>query len=132
MDPVHSVINIHHATLEIPLGQEERARVFYEELLGLKALPNATANKSRAICYEINLYQQLRLLPTSTEHFSPQKGPAITIQNLLALQQLFFQSGVTIQTMTQEKGWDCFYAFDPFGNTLEFREEIEIWKGDQS
>ncbi|SRR5579875_50323 len=122
------VVMIHHATIEFPSGREDEARHFYGDILGLRevSIPVSLSEHERGgVWYEASPdgSQQVHLGPVRA--FRPQERGhiALFIHHLDALREKFLQAGVRIRPAVPEPGWNRFYAFDPFGNRLEFRAQ---------
>lgn len=129
LSPDHGVLMIHHVTVEIPVNGEAWARRFYGELLGLRemAIPEALQDHERGgIWYEVSPDGSMQLHVGPVDDFHPQRRghPALLIHHLDALRASLQQQGVTIEEAIAEPGWKRFYARDPFGTRLEFREPL--------
>lgn len=118
---------IHHVTLEMPFGGEDLARQFYGGLLGLpeRKIPETLRDhEGGSVWFAVSAHQQLHLGPVQA--FSPPRRAHIAFQvaDLAILQGTLRQANTRLQTAKQEPGWLRCYAFDPFGNKLEFRQHI--------
>jgi catechol 2,3-dioxygenase-like lactoylglutathione lyase family enzyme len=114
------VVSLHHLQLAIPPGGEEAAREFYGELLGLDAVPKPGHLAKRGGCWfkgpEIDLHLGVEpdFRPARKAH------PAFVVRDLDSLRLNLERAGTEIVDDTQLEGHERFYAFDPFGNRLEF------------
>lgn len=125
---------VHHVTLEIPFGGENQARQFYGQLLGFPEMEIPAPLRQHehgSVWFALNAAQQLHLGPV--EAFRPQRRGhvAFLIQDLGALQRVFQQAGIAVQTAVPEPGWVRCYARDPFGNKLEFRQRLPAGQEEQ-
>lgn len=119
---------IHHITLEMPFGGDSLARQFYAGLLGLTEIEipeTLRDHEGGSVWFAMSANQQLHLGPVKA--FSPQRRAHVAFQvaDLALLQFALRQANTRLQTAKQEHGWLRFYAFDPFGNKLEFRQRIQ-------
>lgn len=116
------VVSLHHLQLAMPAGEENTARSFYCELLGLEEVPKPEHLARRGGCWfkapelELHLGVELDFRPARKAH------PAFAVRGLRSLQKRLERAGVEIVEDTQLDGHTRFYAFDPFGNRLEFIE----------
>jgi len=117
---------IDHVQVAIPAGGEEQARTFYGGALGLREIPKPEALRARGGLWYRSGAQELHLgVETS---FAPQRKahPALRVDDLPALRQRLATAGVAIHDDTPIPGWERCYAFDPFGNKIEFVARLEI------
>ncbi len=116
---------IHHVTLEMPQGGEAHARHFYTHVLGLTEIEIPAPlreHEGGSVWFALGAQQQVHLGPV--ENFHPQRRAHVAFQitDLPRLHTLCQQAGVRLQPAKEEPGWLRWYAFDPFGNKLEFRQ----------
>jgi extradiol dioxygenase family protein len=98
------VVSLHHLQVAMPAGGEGTARLFYGELLGLDEVPKPERLAKRGGCWFRGPELELHLGVESD--FRPARN-----------------ANVEIIDDTQLDGHERFYAFDPFGNRLEFVEK---------
>jgi catechol 2,3-dioxygenase-like lactoylglutathione lyase family enzyme len=110
-----------HVQLALPAGEEAKARAFYEGVLGLSELTKPEPLQARGGCWfergsvAVHLGVEAEFRPARKAH------PAFVVSDLDALATNLTQAGY-------DAIWDesllpiirRFYAFDPFGNRLEF------------
>lgn len=117
------VISLHHLQVAMPPGQEDAARGFYGELLGLEEVPKPEHLAKRGGCWfkgpalELHLGVEAEFRPARKAH------PAFRVEGLHALRERLELAGVEIVDDEQLEGHERFYAFDPFGNRLELIEQ---------
>lgn len=116
------VVSLHHLQVAMPAGEEAAARAFYGELLGLREIPKPDHLAKRGGCwfkgpeFELHLGVESDFRPARKAH------PAFGVLGLRELRERLERAGVEIIEDTQLEGHDRFYAFDSFGNRLEFIE----------
>ena len=104
----------------MPAGEEEMAEQFYSGLLGMERVAKPSHLAARGGCWfrsgdvEVHLGVEQGFRPARKAH------PALLVEGLSELRGRLEEAGVQIQDDTQLEGHDRFYAFDPFGNRLEF------------
>jgi catechol 2,3-dioxygenase-like lactoylglutathione lyase family enzyme len=114
-----TVIGIDHVQIAAPRGCEADARAFYGELLGMEELPKPEPLASRGGCWfragsmELHVGVEEPFAPARKAH------PGFVVDDLAALRQAL---GGAVKDDTDLPGVERFYAEDPFGNRLEFRQ----------
>jgi catechol 2,3-dioxygenase-like lactoylglutathione lyase family enzyme len=110
--------------LAMPRGEEDRARAFFVDVLGMAEIdkPPVLAARGgawfRAGALELHLGVEDDFRPARKGH------PGILVDDLEAV-------AARVETTGQDVSWDAdfpgfrrFYAHDPFGNRLEFLEPL--------
>jgi len=106
----------------MPGGEEPAAEGFYGGLLGLERVPKPAELESRGGAWfrgggvEVHLGVEDDFRPARKAH------PAFVVEGLDQLRGRLHDAGIEIVDDTQLQGHRRFYAFDPFGNRLEFIE----------
>lgn len=114
------VVGLEHVNLLIPEGQEDRARAFYSDLVGLPETPKPEGLLSTGGCW-FGLGAQTLHLGTSAAFVPADKAHiAFTVEDLAAAQAHFEEAGVEVRPDTRVPHLRRFYVSDPFGNRLEF------------
>ena len=119
------ILGFNHLQIAAPENSEDAARKFYGELLGLPEIPKPPELARRGgVWFECG-DQQLHI--GVEKDFSPAKKvhPAFTVIALDELRKRLEAAGHLTQSDTNLPGFRRFYAFDPFGNRLEFLEPLE-------
>ena len=112
--------HLHHTQLAMPAGEENRARAFYIEALGMTeiAKPPVLAARGgawfRAGGVELHLGVEPDFRPARKAH------PGILVTDLDGLSRRMVAAGVEPDWDDGFPGHRRFYAADPFGNRLEF------------
>ena len=116
------VTGIDHVQVAAPAGCEAQARAFYGELLGLEELPKPEQLRSRGGCWfragaqELHVGVERQFAPARKAH------PGFVVDELEALRAKLREAGQAPQDDASLPGAKRFYAEDPFGNRLEFRQ----------
>lgn len=114
-----TILAIEHVQLAMPAGEEDRARVFYRDLLGIaeKAKPPHLAK--RGGCWfedgpvKIHLGVETDFRPARKAH------PALLVDDVAALADRLRAAGARVVDDEPLEGWDRVYVDDPFGNRIE-------------
>jgi catechol 2,3-dioxygenase-like lactoylglutathione lyase family enzyme len=116
------VSGIDHVQIAAPPGCEAAARAFYGGLLGLAELPKPEPLASRGGCWF--KAGALELHVGVEEPFSPARKahPGFVVDDLEALRATLAGEAIAVRDDTDLPGVARFYAEDPFGNRLEFRQ----------
>jgi len=115
---------IDHVQLAMPAGREQEARDFYDGLLGIPEQPKPPHLAGRGGCWfesetvKVHLGVDADFRPDRKAH------PALLVRDLAVLVRTLSAAGVEIVDDEPLEGYDRVYAYDPFGNRLEFLEPI--------
>jgi catechol 2,3-dioxygenase-like lactoylglutathione lyase family enzyme len=117
-----TVTGIDHVQVAAPPGCEEEARAFYGELLGLEELPKPEPLAARGGCWFRAGDQELHV--GVEDPFTPARKahPGFVVAELDRLASRLDDAGVAIVHDNELSGSKRFFAADPFGNRLEFRQ----------
>jgi catechol 2,3-dioxygenase-like lactoylglutathione lyase family enzyme len=117
-----TVTGIDHVQVAAPEGCEAAARAFYGGLLGLTELPKPEALAARGGCWfkvgrpELHVGVEQPFAPARKAH------PGFVVDDLEALRARLTDAGIEARDDDALPGAKRFYAEDPFGNRLEFRQ----------
>lgn len=117
-------LSIDHVQLAMPRGEEDRARQFYRDFLGLAETPKPAHLAQRGgIWFESGA---VRLHLGVDEAFLPARKahPAFLVENLEALIVKGRAIHHPIERDGALEGYDRAYIDDPFGNRLEFMQKL--------
>lgn len=116
------VTGIDHVQVAAPVGREEQARAFYGGVLGLEELPKPATLAARGGCWFAAGSAQLHV--GVEREFAPARKahPGFVVEDLAALRERLRAAGHEPRDDHELPGLVRFYADDPFGNRLEFRE----------
>ena len=114
------MLTLDHIQLAMPEGQEEDARTFYGEVLGLEELEKPDLLKSkggvwfRLGAHELHLGVEIPFSPAKKAH------PAFRVEDLDALAKRLEHASSSLQWDDTIPGVRRFHTHDVFGNRLEF------------
>ncbi|MCU1459260.1 MAG: hypothetical protein JWL73_3352 [Actinomycetia bacterium] len=118
--------SIEHVQLAMPAGEEEAARGFYRDLLGLSERPKPDHLAARGGCWfesdtvKIHLGVEQDFRPARKAHL------ALLVSELSALARTLSDAGVELVDDEPLDGYHRVYAYDPFGNRLELMEPTGV------
>jgi catechol 2,3-dioxygenase-like lactoylglutathione lyase family enzyme len=116
------ITGIDHVQIAAPPGCEAAARAFYGGLLGLSELTKPEPLAARGGCWfragglELHVGVEDPFAPARKAH------PGFVVDDLAALRQALAGQGIEARDDRDLPGVERFYAEDPFGNRLEFRQ----------
>jgi catechol 2,3-dioxygenase-like lactoylglutathione lyase family enzyme len=102
----------------MPRGEEERARLFYGEILGMREIEKPRALRARGGCWfeqsgcHVHLGVDEAFVPAQKAH------PAFIVDDLDALVSRLRSAGFDVKV--DDIGLERVYSADPFGNRIEF------------
>ena len=120
-----TIIGLHHAQITIPRGAEEQGRQFYCHLLQLPEISKPSSLQGRG-----GFWLQVgdRQVHVGTEDGVERKATkahlAYHVTNLAQWRQKLQENGIQILDGVPIPGFDRFEMRDPFGNRLEFIQEL--------
>ncbi|MCF6136915.1 VOC family protein [Pseudalkalibacillus berkeleyi] len=116
---------IHHIQICIPTGEENKARQFYSQILGLEEIEKPDALKANGGLWftvaDIELH-----IGTETHSGISKRHPAFEVENLDIIKKHFIEQNVSIKEETQIPGMKRFSFYDPFQNRIEFVELTSV------
>jgi catechol 2,3-dioxygenase-like lactoylglutathione lyase family enzyme len=118
------ILRIDHVQLAMPLGEEDRARKFYSEMLGIPEVPKPTHLAKRGGAWfesgslKVHLGVQGDFQPTMKAHVAFE---TVGLNDLIGCCQL---AGYRVVDDEPLEGYVRVYIYDPFGNRLEFMERL--------
>ncbi|HEX5268157.1 MAG TPA: VOC family protein [Acidimicrobiales bacterium] len=113
------LLRLDHVQLAMPPGEEERAVVFYEGLLGIPRVPKPAPLAARGGCWfergdlRVHLGVEADFRPARKAH------PAFAVSSLTELVERLDGAGVEVRP---GDGVNQVYVDDPFGNRIELIE----------
>jgi catechol 2,3-dioxygenase-like lactoylglutathione lyase family enzyme len=115
---------IDHAQVAIPKGGEDRARAFYEVLLGLPEQPKPPELAKRGGCWFET--EAVKLHCGVEDPFVPARKAhiAFRVDDVPALAAKARDAGYEVIDDDLLEGFERIYIYDPFGNRLEFLQPI--------
>lgn len=119
VDKTISVVGLDHVQLAMPPEMEDAARAFYADVLGLDEVSKPAGLSGRGGCWfargtvHIHLGVEPDFRPAAKAH------PALLVDDLDATRLALETAGVEVMP-DDAINVRRLYAFDPFGNRLEF------------
>jgi catechol 2,3-dioxygenase-like lactoylglutathione lyase family enzyme len=115
----HAFIAIDHVQLAMPGGEEEAARRFYRDVLGMDEIVKPKALAARGGCWFASGPVLLHL-GVETEFRPARKAhPALRCRDYVQLLQRIEGAGIEIVADEALPGVRRCYVHDPFGNRIE-------------
>jgi catechol 2,3-dioxygenase-like lactoylglutathione lyase family enzyme len=111
-----------HVQLAMPAGQEDVARRFYRDLLGLVELAKPAPLAARGGVWFALGEHQLHFGVEADFRPAKKAHPAFRVTDIAALRRQLIAAGESPIDDDALPGYDRFYLHDPFGNRLEFLE----------
>ena len=118
-----AIIGLDHIQIAIPDNGEDRAREFYGELLGMHEVPKPE-NLSPTGCWfergsvSLHIGVDPDFVPARKAH------AALLVDDLETLRSRLEQAGHPTHDDKPVEGYERFFAFDPFGNRIEFMQHV--------
>jgi catechol 2,3-dioxygenase-like lactoylglutathione lyase family enzyme len=119
------LLAIDHIQLAMPAGEEEKARAFYGELLGMTEIPKPPELAQRGGAWfragsvTLHLGVDADFRPARKAH------PALLVDDLEAFIQVCQANGLETDTSQPPlEGYKRAHVFDPFGNRIELMEKL--------
>jgi catechol 2,3-dioxygenase-like lactoylglutathione lyase family enzyme len=119
-----NILGIDHVQIAMPAGEEEKARVFFINLLGFHELPKPPELAARGGAWfqsgtvKLHLGVEQNFRPARKAH------PAFVVENLAGLIEKIKSAGFeTDTTQPPLDGYKRIHVFDPFGNRIELMEK---------
>ncbi|MGY0693782.1 VOC family protein [Virgibacillus sp. FSP13] len=116
---------IDHVQLAAPIGGEDRARTFFQGLLGFEEVVKPESLQKRGgVWFRIG---SIHLHIGIEENFHPAEKahPAFQVKNIEAMKVYLRMRNVTFTEDENLPKANRFYLHDPFGNRLEFLEWLD-------
>ncbi len=116
------IVALDHIQLAMPAGEEDKARAFYEGVLGLAEQPKPKNLARRGGVWfakgdvKIHLGVEAGFRPAKKAH------PAFRVENLAELRARCEAAGYPTVDDPPLPGYERFYVHDPFGNRIECLE----------
>jgi catechol 2,3-dioxygenase-like lactoylglutathione lyase family enzyme len=117
-----TITGIDHVQVAAPAGCENAARAFYGALLGLEELSKPEPLRARGGCWfrvgdqELHVGVEAPFAPALKAH------PGFVVADLDELRARLNGAGIETRADDSIPGSRRFFAADPFGNRLEFRQ----------
>ena len=120
-----SILGIDHIQIAMPVGEEDKARAFFINLLGFNEIPKPLELAGRGGAWFEAGSVQLHLGVEKDFHPAKKAHPAFIVNNLDGLLEKVQSAGFeTDTTQPPLDGYKRAHVFDPFGNRIELMEKI--------
>jgi catechol 2,3-dioxygenase-like lactoylglutathione lyase family enzyme len=119
------IVALDHVQLAMPAGQEDEARAFYRDLLGLSERAKPANLAARGGCWfeagDVRLHFGVdpQFKPAGKAH------PGLLVDDLAALRKTLETAGCRVVEDEPLEGYERFYTYDPFGNRIELMQSVE-------
>jgi catechol 2,3-dioxygenase-like lactoylglutathione lyase family enzyme len=119
-----SVQRLDHVQLAMPPGGEERAREFYQGLLGIPEIPKPADMAQRGGCWfergalKVHLGVEQEFRPARKAH------PGFIVSDLRTLATRCRAAGYALTEGPSLPGYARIFVHDPFGNRIELMEPM--------
>lgn len=114
------ILTLNHVQIAAPPGCEAEARRFYGAILGLREIEKPEPLRARGGCWFECGDRQLHIGVETEFHPARKAHPAFAVDELSVLRAALTAAGIEIIDDGGLPGTERFYAFDPWGNRLEF------------
>ena len=111
---------IDHAQVAIPRGGEERARAFYDQLLGLPEQPKPPELAKRGGCWFESDAVKVHLGVEEPFQAARKAHVAFKVDDVASLAARARDAGFEVVEDRDLPDHERVFVFDPFGNRLEF------------
>lgn len=113
-----------HVQLAMPEGEEEKARAFYERLLGMREVQKPENLRARGGCWFESGHLKLHLGVDPDFRAARKAHPAFIVDGLEELVGALSKAGYRVVEDEPLDGYDRRYVSDPFGNRIELMEPV--------
>ena len=118
------IIGIDHVQIAMPPGEEDRARAFYADIIGLREVPKPAEMAKRGGCWftgggaQIHLGVEQGFVPAKKAH------PALLVDDLAEFRARLADAGVSSSDGGPLEGYVRADIHDPFGNRIELMQRL--------
>ena len=119
------ILSIEHIQIAMPVGEEEKAREFYINLLGFSEIPKPPELAKRGGAWFQSAKVQLHLGVEAGFKPARKAHPAFLVDDLDSLITSVQAAGYETDTSQPPlDGYKRAHVFDPFGNRIELMEKL--------
>ncbi len=119
------LIKVQHAQITMPTGEEEKAREFYCDFLGLMEIPKPESLQSRGgFWMELNGFPIHVGTEADFDRTKTKAHLAYEVNDLESWREKLENRGVKILDGVPIPGYARFEFRDPFGNRVEFLQAV--------
>src|SRR5262245_54404546 len=114
---------IDHFQLAMPAGEEETARKFFRDLLGMTEIPKPTELAKRGGCWFQSGAVQIHVGVDKDFHPATKAHPALRCRDYASLISRLRSAGVVVRDDFEIPGVTRAHILDPWGNRIELITE---------
>ena len=118
------IIGIDHVQLAMPAGQEEQARKFYRDVLGLPERPKPADMAKRGGCWFENHLVKVHLGVERDFRPATKAHPGLLVSDLRAVAERCRDNGHEVHEGPAMAGYERVFVNDPFGNRIELLQQV--------
>jgi catechol 2,3-dioxygenase-like lactoylglutathione lyase family enzyme len=111
---------IDHVQIAIPPGEEDAARPFYRDLLGLTEVPKTGVQATRGGCWFESGAIKVHLGVEEPFRANKKAHVAFVVDDVSGLGERAKAAGFETKSDDDIAGYERIFIYDPFGNRLEF------------
>ena len=120
-----TILSINHVQLAMPESQEETARTFYVNILGLAEIPKPDSLIKRGGAWFQSGDVQVHLGVDRDFHSARKAHPAFVVDDLEAILEKAQVAGFEWDLSQPDlDGYKRCHVYDPFGNRIELMEKL--------
>jgi predicted enzyme related to lactoylglutathione lyase len=121
--PDHPFTAIDHFQLAMPASEEETARKFFRDLLGMTEIPKPTELAKRGGCWFQSAAVQIHVGVDKDFHPATKAHPALRCRDYASLISRLRSAGVVVRDDFEIPGVTRCHILDPWGNRIELIAE---------
>jgi catechol 2,3-dioxygenase-like lactoylglutathione lyase family enzyme len=119
------IVALDHVQLAMPAGQENAARAFYRDVLGLAERMKPANLAARGGCWFEAGHVRIHLGVDPEFKAAKKAHPAFLVDDLAELRKTLETSACRVVEDEPLEGYERFYTYDPFGNRIELMQAVE-------
>lgn len=119
-----TVIGIDHVQLAMPAGQEEQARAFYRDVLGLPETAKPADMAKRGGCWFESSLVKIHLGVDKDFRPATKAHPGLLVDDLQAIAARCRAQGHDTMLAPAIEGYRRIFLLDPFGNRIELLQRL--------
>ena len=118
-----NIYAIDHVQLAMPAGEEEKARAFYNQVLGIEEVPKPPHLAVRGGVWFEQGNLKIHLGVEKDFRAAKKAHPALLVKGLDELVEKCTNAGYEVVSDEPLEGYNRVYVSDPFGNRIELMEK---------
>ena len=120
------VAGIHHVQITVPVGEEDAARAFYIDLLGLIEIPKPASLNDRGGLWLTADNLELHIgVEGGVDRRATKAHVAFLVVGLTSWRDRLGSAGHTVLDSIPIPGYDRLETRDPFGNRVELIQKVD-------